>query len=74
MDDKKKIKQSMRSREYWGQGKVGKGSYFIQMDQGGPGSDLYSDKGTFEERDLKEVSHVIICMQVASEQIGGCLA
>lgn len=44
------------------------------MDQGGPGLDLYSDKGTFEQRDLKEVSHVSIYMQVASEQIGGCLA
>ena len=29
MGDKKKIKQSIGSREYWGQGKVGNGSHFI---------------------------------------------
>lgn len=28
MDDKKKIKQSIGSREYWGQGKVGNGFHF----------------------------------------------
>lgn len=73
MNDKK-IKQSIGSREYWGQDRVGKGSCFIQMGQGRPDLDLCSHKGTFKIRDLKGVSHVNICMQVESEEAGRCPA
>lgn len=73
MDDKKKIKQSVGSWEYLKQDRVGKSFYFIYMVQGRSGSDSYSDEGTFEQKDLKTVTHVNMCMRVASEE-GRCLA